>query len=70
MQQPLVQILVIVATIQVGTLKAEVEKGIITTVVDYELTDPKAKINLVNEIIWDLWGRKRCFSHSLFFLTS
>ena len=51
MQQPLVQILVIVATIQVGTLKAEVEKGIITTVVGYELTDPKAKINLVNEII-------------------
>ena len=45
------QILVTVATIQVGTLKAEVEKGIITTVVGYELTDPKAKINLVNEII-------------------
>ena len=54
------QILVTVATIQVGTLKAEVEKGIITTVVGYELTDPKAKINLVNEIICSA----RCFSSS------
>ena len=36
MQRPLVQILVIVATIQVGTLKAEVEKGIMTTVVGHE----------------------------------
>lgn len=52
MQRPLVQILVIVAIIQVRTLKAEVEKGIITTVVGYELTDPKAKINLVKEILY------------------
>ena len=36
------------------------EKGIITTVVGYELTDPKAKINLVNEIICSA----RCFSSS------
>ena len=43
------QILVIVANIQVRTLKAEVEKGFMRTAVDHELIDPKAQINLVNE---------------------
>ena len=42
------QILVVVANIQVRTLKAEVEKGFMRTAVDHELIDPKAKINLVN----------------------
>ena len=41
MKQPLVQILVVVANIQVRTLKAEVEKGFMVTAVDHELVDPK-----------------------------
>lgn len=41
------QILVVVANIQARTLKAEVEKGFVTTVFDHELVDPKAQINLV-----------------------
>ena len=51
MKLPLVQILVVVANIQVRTLKAEVEKGFMRTAVGHELVDPKAKINLVNEVI-------------------
>jgi len=43
-----VQILVVVANIQVRTLKAEVEKGFARTAFDRELVDPKAQINLVN----------------------
>ena len=43
---PLVQILVVVANIQVRTLKAEVEKGFERTAFDLELVDPKAQINL------------------------
>jgi hypothetical protein len=43
-----VQILVVVANIQVRTLKAEVEKGFVRTAVDHESVDPKARINLVN----------------------
>ena len=43
------QILVVVANIQVRTLKAEVEKGFMRTAVGHELIDPKAQINLVNE---------------------
>ena len=50
MKFSLVQILVVVANIQVRTLKAEVEKGFMRTAVDHELVDPKIKINLVNEI--------------------
>ena len=42
------QILVVVANIQVRTLKAEVEKGFMRTAVDHELIDPKAEINLLN----------------------
>jgi len=47
----LVQILVVVANIQVRILKAEVEKGFMRTAVDHELVDPKTKINLVNDLI-------------------
>jgi len=39
---------VVVANIQVRTLKAEVEKGFVRTAVDHESVDPKAQINLVN----------------------
>ena len=38
----------VVANIQVRTLKAEVEKGFVRTAVDHESVDPEAKINLVN----------------------
>jgi len=41
MELILVQILVVVATIQVKFLKIEVEQGFISTVVVYELVDPK-----------------------------
>ena len=41
MKRPLVQILVVVANIQVRTLKTEVEKGSMVTVVGHELVDPK-----------------------------
>jgi hypothetical protein len=46
-----VQILVVVANIQVRTLKAEVEKGFARTAFDRESVDPEAQINLVNSII-------------------
>jgi len=45
----IVQILVVVANIQVRILEIEVEKGFMRTAVDHELVDPKVKINLVNE---------------------
>ena len=41
MKQPLVQILVVVANIQMRTLKTEVEKGFWGTAVGPELVDPK-----------------------------
>jgi hypothetical protein len=44
----LVQILVVVAKIQVETLKVEVGKGFMRTAIDHELVGPKVKINLVN----------------------
>ena len=44
------QILVVVANIQVRTLKAEVEKGFARTAFDRESVDPKVQINLVNSI--------------------
>jgi len=44
----LVQILVVVANIQVKTLKVEVGKGFVRTAIDHELVGPKLKINLVN----------------------
>ena len=39
--RPLVQILVVVANIQVRTLKTEVEKGSMVTAVGHGLADPK-----------------------------
>ena len=47
MKFTLVQILVVVANIQVELLKAEVEKGFMRTAIDHELVDPKIKINLL-----------------------
>ena len=41
MEQPLVQILVVVANIQMRTLKTEVEKGFLRTAFDQDLADPK-----------------------------
>jgi len=52
MNLPLVQILVVVANIQVRNLKTEVEKGFMRTTFDHELVGPKAEINLVNNLIW------------------
>ena len=40
----LVQILVVVAIIQMRTLKAEVEKGFMRTVLVHELLGPKSKV--------------------------
>jgi len=40
-KRPLVQILVVVANIQMRTLKTEVEQGFFGTAVDKELVDPK-----------------------------
>ncbi len=51
MNLTLVQILVVVANIQVRILKAEVEKGFMRTAVDHELVDPKTKINLVKDSV-------------------
>ena len=50
MKFSLVQILVVVANIQVIILKVEVEKGFMRTAFDHELVDPKAKINLEKNI--------------------
>jgi len=50
MKLHLVQILVVVANIQVKFLKTEVEKGFMRTAFDHELVDPKEKINLENWI--------------------
>jgi hypothetical protein len=46
----LVQILIVVANIQVRILKVEVEKGFMRTAVDHELVGPKLEINLVNDL--------------------
>ena len=50
------QILVVVANIQVGTLKAEVEKGFMVTAVDHELVDPKPQVNPANNVIVSAYG--------------
>ncbi len=44
MKLPLVQILVVVAIIQMRTLNAEVEKGFMRTVLGHELLGPKSKV--------------------------
>ena len=49
MEQPLVQILVVVASIQMRTLKAEVEKGSVRTAIGHGLVDPKALGNSVQK---------------------
>ena len=41
------QILVVVASIQIRTLKTEVGKGFMRTVIGHELVGPKAHSNLV-----------------------
>ena len=46
MKLHLVQILVVVANIQVKFLKTEVEKGFMRTAIGHELVDPKEKTNL------------------------
>ena len=43
------QILVVVANIQVRTLKAEVEKGFMRTALVRELVDPKVQVNPDND---------------------
>ncbi len=44
MKQPLVQILVVVAIIQMRTLKTEVEKGSMVTVLGHGLLGPKLRV--------------------------
>ena len=56
MKQPLVQILVIVASIQMRTLKAEVEKGSVRTAIGHGLVDPKALGNSVQKVAG--WRRR------------
>ena len=46
----LLQILVVVAIIQIKPLKAEVGKGFVWTVFEHELVDPKSHINVVNRL--------------------
>jgi len=50
MKLHLVQILVVVANIQVKFLKTDEEIGFMRTAIDHELVDPKTKINLENRI--------------------
>ncbi len=49
MEQPLVQILVVVANIQMRTLKTEVEKGSARTVIGCGSVDPKRWVNSVTK---------------------
>ena len=44
MKQPLVQILVVVAIIQIRTFKAEVETGSMVTVLGHGLLGPKLRV--------------------------
>ena len=53
------QILVVVANIQVRTLKAEVEKGFMVTAVDHELVDPKPQVNPANNVIVSAMGHSK-----------
>ena len=60
MEQPLVQILVVVASIQMRTLKAEVEKGSVRTAIGHGLVDPKALGNSVQKVAgWRRDGHAR-----------
>jgi hypothetical protein len=49
MEQPLVQILVVVAIIQMRTLKIEVEKGSMWTAIGHGLVGPKGKIDFFHD---------------------
>ena len=55
MKQTLVQILVVVASIQMRTLKTEVEKGSVRTALGHGLVDPKPYRNWVLKA-WDWPG--------------
>jgi hypothetical protein len=48
-----VQILVVVANIQVTVLKTEVEKGFVRTANGHELIDPKTAINFEKATLLD-----------------
>jgi len=64
-QFSLLQILVVVANIQVKTLKAEVEKGSMRTVIDHGLVGPKKRINFVNSGIrhfYLYWWHQGCLA--------
>ena len=52
------QILVVVASIQMRTLKTEVEKGFMRTLIGHELAGPKAQSNFVLKG-WRAFGHKR-----------
>ena len=52
------QILVVVANIQMGTLKTEVEKGSMRTAVGHGLVDPKRQVNSVKACIYCIVSRK------------
>jgi len=52
MNYSLVQILVVVAIIQVRTLKTEVRKGFVSTVFVYELVSPKKRENSLLQCGW------------------
>jgi len=66
---PIVQISVVVATIKVRTLKAEVGKGFARTVFDRESVDPEAQINLVNQTIGYYQVVERRFGNGCFILS-
>ena len=51
MELRLVQILVVVAIIQMRTLKTEVEKGFMRTAFGHELLDPKTKDNSIIQVV-------------------
>lgn len=50
MDQPLLQILVVVANIQIRSLKTEVGKGSMATVVVHRLIDPKELVNAFKDL--------------------
>jgi hypothetical protein len=50
LEQSYVQILVVVATIQMRTLKTEVEKGSMRTAFGHGLLDPKTKDNSIFQV--------------------
>ena len=49
-----VQILVVVANIQMGTLKTEVEKGSVRTAFGHGLFDPKAPGSSIQRVIYSM----------------